>query len=50
MGSPTLIPPDSSGWQSPVVADTDSPKKIDLTDTNVKRSRLLVEKKKKQFE
>lgn len=30
--------------------EIDSPKKPDLTDSNVKRSRLLLEKKKKQFE
>ena len=30
--------------------DLESPKKPDLTESNVKRARLLLEKKKKQFE
>ena len=49
MGSPKIYIPQMN-VKAVQRHEIDSPKKPDLTDSNVKRSRLLLEKKKKQFE
>ena len=46
---PTMTYGTASGPSSPRIV-LDSPKRPDMTDSNVKRARLLLEKKKKQFE
>ena len=53
MGSPQINIPALSGQPQqnrPNPLEIDSPKKPDMTESNVKRARLLLEKKKKQFE
>ena len=46
----TVLPLSTSGRNSPALQQIDSPKlRPDMTDSNVKRARLLLEKKKKLF-